>query len=178
VPKPPVLVVPGWGDSGPDHWQSLWERAAPDFRRVIQRDWLAPRCEEWVDTLAAAVRAAGTRVVIAAHSLGCIAVAHLAARGPAGVHGALLVAPPDVEAPGFAPQIEGFAPVPRTPLPFPSIVVTSRDDPYAMPGRTRVLAAAWGSRLVEHGEGGHFNTDAGFGPWPEGEALLEALRSA
>ncbi len=178
MPRPPVLIVPGWGDSGPDHWQSLWERAHPDFRRVVQRDWLSPRCPEWVDALSAAIEAAGAPVVIAAHSLGCIAVAHLAARGPVAIRGALLVAPPDVEAPEFPPVAEGFAPVPRAPLPFPSVVVASTDDPFGTIERTRALAAAWGSRLEEIGARGHVNTDAGFGPWPEGEALLDALRPA
>jgi serine hydrolase len=178
VRRPGVLIVPGWGDSGPEHWQSLWERAAPDFRRVVQRDWLAPRRTEWVDTLAAAIVEARAEVVVVAHSLGCLAVAHLPARAAASVHGALLVAPPDVEAAGFPPEIEGFAPVPRAPLAFSSIVVASTDDPFAPLAYTRQLAAAWGSRLVEIGPRGHINTDAGFGPWPEGEGLLEALRSA
>ncbi|HEV8614285.1 MAG TPA: alpha/beta hydrolase [Methylomirabilota bacterium] len=175
--KAPVLIVPGWGDSGPEHWQSLWETAHSGLRRVVQRDWLAPRCDDWVQALRAAIDASPAPPVVAAHSLGCHALAHLAARGGPAIHGALLVAPPDVETPQFPDVIQGFAPVPRTRLPFPSVMVASSDDPFATIERSRELAAAWGSRLVEIGAHGHINTDAGFGPWPQGEALLDALRA-
>jgi uncharacterized protein len=172
----PVLIVPGWGDSGPEHWQTLWERAHPDFRRVIQRDWLSPICAEWVETLTREVRAVGRPVVLAAHSLGCLAIAHAVRAGELPIHGALLVVPPDVEHPEFPPVSEGFAPIPRERLPFPSIVVGSRNDQFADFERTRALAAAWGARLVDAGKSGHLNTDAGFGPWTQGEALLAELR--
>src|SRR5438067_635125 len=135
--RPRVLVIPGWGDSGPEHWQSLWEKAHPDFQRVVQRDWLYPIGREWVETLAAGIRAAGGPVVLVAHSLGCLAVAHCARDATLPIHGALLVVPPDVERPDFPPTIEGFAPIPRARLPFPSIVVASRDDPFSE------LASAW-----------------------------------
>ena len=174
--KPPVLVVPGWGDSGPEHWQSLWEAANPDFQRVVQRDWLYPICSEWVETLGAAIRTAGAPAVLVAHSLGCLAIAHCVRSSGLPVHGALLVAPPDVERPDFPPVLEGFAPIPRGRLPFPSIVVASRNDPFSEFARAEALAAAWGSRLVDIGEQGHVNADAGLGPWPAGERLLDALR--
>jgi predicted alpha/beta hydrolase family esterase len=174
--KPRVLVVPGWGDSGPEHWQTLWEKANPDFARVVQRDWLYPICREWVETLGAAIRGAGGPVVLVAHSLGCIAIAHCARGASLPIHGALLVAPPDVEHPDFPPVMEGFAPIPRARLPFNSIVAASRNDPFSEFARAEALAAAWGSRFVDVGEHGHINADAGFGPWPLGERLLEALR--
>ncbi len=170
-----VLIVPGWGDSGPDHWQSLWEQAHPEFRRVVQRDWLYPIRAEWVETLARDVRAAGGPVVLVAHSLGCIAVAHCALDRTLPITAALLVAPPDVERPDFPPVIEGFAPIPRAPLAFPSVVVASRTDPFTAFERSRDLAAAWGSRLVDAGDLGHVNADAGVGPWPLGETLLAEL---
>ena len=170
----PVLIVPGWGDSGDEHWQSRWERANPDFRRVIQRDWLYPICREWVETLERDIAAAGGPVVLVAHSLGCLAVAHCAPT-PA-IHGALLVVPPDVERSDFPPIVEGFAPIPRTPLSFPSVVVASRNDAFTTFERSCELAAAWGSRFVDVGAHSHINADAGFGPWPLGERLLDELR--
>ena len=173
---PRVLIVPGWGDSGPEHWQSRWEQANPEFRRVVQRDWLSPVCREWVEALERAIRGAGAPVVLVAHSLGCVAVAHCARGRTLPVHGALLVAPPDVERPDFPDVIEGFAPIPREPLPFPSVVVASRDDQFSEFERTRALAVAWGSRLVDVGPLGHVNADAGLGPWPLGETLLAELR--
>ena len=87
----------------------------------------------------------------------------------------LLVAPPDVEHPDFPPVMEGFAPIPRARLPFPSLVVASRNDPFADFERSRALADAWGSRFVDAGHSGHLNADAGFGPWPLGERLLAEL---
>jgi uncharacterized protein len=172
----PVLIVPGWGDSGPEHWQTLWERADPSFRRVRQRDWDYPIRAEWVDVLEREIRAAEGPVVLAAHSLGCIAVAHCARGGALPIHAALLVAPPDVEHPDFPPVIEGFTPIPRERLAFPSVVVASRNDPYGDFERSRGLAEAWGSSFVDAGASGHINTDAGFGPWPLGETLLAELR--
>jgi len=168
-------MLPGYDDSGPGHWQTLWERAHPEYRRVQQRSWTAPVCDEWVAALDAAIVEANRAVVLVAHSLGCLTVAHHAARHARPVRGALLVAPPDADDPTFSPLIKGFRPIPRAPLPFPSIVVASDDDWYMGPDDARVLAEAWGSRFVLVEKAGHFNTDSGFGPWPEGERLLADL---
>ena len=172
---PTVLMLPGYQNSGPAHWQSLWQAAHPDYRRVEQRDWDNPSRPEWVDALDAAVRAAGGPVVLAAHSLGVMAALHWAAAHRAPVVGALLVAPADVERIEEPPSVKSFRPVPMARLPFPSIVVASDDDLFADLDRVRGWASAWGSRLVCLHGAGHVNADAGFGPWPEGEALLGEL---
>ena len=173
-----ILIVPGWQNSGPAHWQTLWQREHPEYVRVEQRDWERPVRAEWVATLEAAVVGAGGLVALVAHSLGCLAVAHWAAVGSPAAHavvGALLVAPPDVERGGALPEVAGFAPLPLAPLPFRSILVASENDPYCDIAVSRRLAAAWGSQLVSLGAAGHINTDAGYGPWPAGEALLASL---
>ena len=184
-PAPTVLVLPGYQSSGPAHWQSLWQQRHPDYRRVEQADWENPVCADWVEALDAAVRGAGGPVVLAAHSLGCIAALHWAsghrdsvvADSVVGgsVVGALLVAPADVEWLEAPPSVKSFRPIPLAPLPFPTIVVASDDDLFADVDRVRQWAAAWGSRLVCLERAGHINADAGFGPWPEGEALLAQL---
>ena len=171
----PVLILPGYDNSGPEHWQSLWEKAHPSFRRVQQRSWTEPVCDDWVAALDQALIAAPAPPVLVAHSLGGLAVAHHAARHPRPVHGALLVAPPNVDDPAFPPLIRGFRPIPRARLPFPSIVVSGSDDWYMAVDDARGLARAWGSRFVVIERGGHLNADAGFGPWPEGERLLAEL---
>ena len=171
----PVLILPGYDDSGPGHWQSLWEKAHPEYRRVQQRSWTAPVCDDWVAALDAAIATAPSPPVLVAHSLGCHAIAHHASRHTRAVHGALLVAPPNVDDPEFPAVIKGFRPIPRAPLPFPSIVVSGDDDWYMAPDDARELARAWGSRFVLLERGGHINADAGFGPWPEGEHLLAEL---
>lgn len=175
-PPPTVLVLPGYQDSGPDHWQTHLERQHPAYRRVRQRDWDHPERGAWVAALDTAVQRAGAPVVLVAHSLGAITVAHWAASARTGaVRGALLVAPADPEREGFPPEIVGFAPVPRERLPFPSVLVASADDPWMALPRATQLAQAWGSRLVNLGPAGHINTEAGFGPWPLAEQLIADL---
>jgi predicted alpha/beta hydrolase family esterase len=169
----PVLIVPGLGNSGPEHWQSLWEAEEPGFRRVEQRDWETPDCREWVLRLEETAAEAGPEAVIAAHSLGCATVAHWALQSERTVRGAFLVAPSDVEAPWYREAgLSGFDPMPLQPLPFPSLVVASSNDPYLSLKRAREFARAWGSRLVEVGDDGHLNTASGHGPWPEGRRLF------
>jgi uncharacterized protein len=172
------LNVPGYSDSGPDHWQTLWESAFPSFARVQQDDWDHPERGSWVRRLDHAVAAAG-EVVLVAHSLGCATVAHWA-RGeePGQVRAAFLVAPADVERPGFLPDAVGFSPLPLDPLPFPSLVVASEDDEYLSPRRARHLAAAWGSQLVTVGRRGHINSASGLGAWQEGQAILSQFLEA
>jgi hypothetical protein len=141
-------------------------------------DWDRPRHEEWTAALATALVNAVHPVVLAAHSLGCIATVHWASADPSGVRrvaGALLVAPPDVERPGIPDELRRFAPIPLSVLPFPSVVVGSSNDPWIAESRTRELAAAWGARYESLGAAGHVNTAAGFGAFPRGKVLLEQL---
>ncbi len=173
-----ALILPGIGDSDPEHWQSLWQQS-PAFMRVQQRDWDHPVCSEWVDVLEQSVAQAGEHVVLVAHSLGCLLVAHWAAQTNLKIKGALLVAPPSpTTAPSvdiFATAASGFLPVPMQPLNFPSIVVASSNDPYSELDFTQSCATAWGSRLVNAGAVGHINTSSGLGEWHEGFALFQQL---
>lgn len=181
-----VLVLPGLGDSGPDHWQSHWERRDPGCIRVRQDEWNAPACADWLSTLAAAVSRVDAPVVLAAHSSGCALVAHWVADARtqpdagqrlAKVRGALLVAPSDPARPNYPKGPSGFAPVPMERLPFPSIVVASDSDPYVSLQRAREYATAWGSSLVVLEDAGHINAASGHGAWPEGFELLAQLRT-
>lgn len=170
-----ALILPGYLNSGPDHWQSLWENASPAFVRVGQRDWEHPICAEWVAVLDDAVARHGAGVVLVAHSLACHLVAHWAAATARTVKGALLVAPPDPRSPNFPGAAVGFLPVPDRPFGFPSILVASANDPYAGLDFARRCAAAWGSRFVNAGAVGHINADSGLGDWREGIALFHQL---
>jgi uncharacterized protein len=174
----PVLILPGLSNSGPEHWQSLWEAAHADFVRVIQDEWEAPRCVDWVARLDQAVRATPDAVLVA-HSSACALIAHWVASQPAArVRGALLVGPSDPEAPSYPAGPTGFAPMPLVRLPFASIVVASRNDIYVSMERARHFAHAWGSRLVDVGDAGHINSASGLASWPAGFALLQELRGA
>ena len=178
----PVLILPGLGDSGPDHWQSHWERRDTACTRLMQTEWDAPLRADWVACLDAALLAVRQPAVLVGHSTACPLIAHWAVAASPGRHvhvrGALLVAPSDPEGPHYPEGPQGFSPVPLVRFPFPSIVVSSTNDPYISVTRAREYAAAWGSRYVELADAGHINVAAGFGAWPEGWALLDELRHA
>jgi predicted alpha/beta hydrolase family esterase len=174
---PPVLVLPGYGDSGPRHWQSRWEAADPTWRRVVQRDWVRPTLAEWLPALDHAIAGCERPPILVGHSLGCMLVAHWARSARRPVAAALLVAPVDVEVVVLIDDnVASFTPVPLAPLPFRSVVVASTDDPYVSPERAEAFARAWGSRFVSIGAAGHINADSGYGEWPEGRRLLDELR--
>jgi uncharacterized protein len=172
------LIIPGLGDSGPQHWQSLWEASYPEYQRVRQTDWERPRCSDWVSNLDAGISAANPPLVLVAHSMGCIGVIHWAAttrNGNKRVAAAFLVSPPDVEAETIPAGPTGFAPCPLIRLPFRSIVVASTNDPFAALDRAKTFAGAWGSEIVILESAGHINAASGHGPWPEGKRLLDKL---
>jgi predicted alpha/beta hydrolase family esterase len=169
-----VLTLAGLWNSGPQHWQTLWEQQNPAWVRVPHRDWSNPDCHEWVAELDAAIAACEGPPLLVAHSLGTMLVAQWAKSGSdLKIAGAFMVCPSDIEADSYPVDKNGFAPVPMEKLPFPSLVVASTNDPYVTIERARAIAQAWGSKLVEIGEAGHVNGDAGYGEWPEGAKLLE-----
>jgi predicted alpha/beta hydrolase family esterase len=89
---------------------------------------------------------------------------------------ALLVAVPDPSASAFpVAAATGFAPLPSKQLPFPTVLVSSSNDPYGSTEHARRCATAWGSELVEVGGLGHLNADSKLGDWPEGFRLLQSL---
>lgn len=180
--EPLVLIVPGLNDSGPGHWQTLWQQALPNAERVELGMWADPHRNTWVNQLNLAIHRAGRPVILVAHSLACHVVSWWAecerpgADGP--VKGALLVAPPEVEQGKVDERLARFAPVPSQALPFPSILAASRDDPWIAFGRARRLARVWKSRFVDAGWLGHINADSGVRDWPFGQYLLRQLSAA
>ena len=178
APAATVLTLPGWLGSGPAHWQSLWEQRH-GCQRVEQHDGQHPRRGDWSARLEEVVLAqpAGTPLLLAAHSLGCLLVAWWAAhsRHATRVSGALLVAPPEIERDDLRQQIPGWAPPARQRLPFASLVVASSDDPFGRLAHARALAQDWGAAFRDLGARGHLNADSGLGDWAQGLALLYAL---
>lgn len=170
-----VLILPGIGNSGPEHWQSLWEKANPSFARVQQRDWDHPVCKEWLDVLEKSVARSTTNVVLVAHSLACALVAHWAVNTNLTIKGALLVAPPNPDGPNFPREAVGFSPLPLKPLAFQSFVVASTNDPYGSLTFAKSAASAWGSRFESIGPAGHINSKSGLGEWHKGFSLLKQL---
>lgn len=164
-----ILIVPGYTNSGPNHWQTRWERKLSTARRVEQAEWSKPVREDWVARMIEEVNAAEKPVVIVAHSLGVATAIHALPHCTRQIAGAFLVAPPDVANPKIRPKhLMTFGPYPRDPLPFPSVMVASRNDSFGSYEHAGDIANAWGSLLVDAGDAGHINTESGHGPWPEG----------
>lgn len=171
-----ILIVPGFGDSGPEHWQSRWEAKLSTARRVTMPDWHRAEAGQWSGAIAEAVARATRPVVLIAHSLGVISIAHAASRFEGRVAGAFLVAPTNIERENLTAGISrDFLPLPREPFTFPSLLIASRSDPYCDFEVAADMANAWGSALVDAGEAGHINVDSGHGPWPEGLFRLGAF---
>ncbi len=171
-----VLILPGWQNSGPGHWQSLWE-TRHGYQRVEQHDWMQPLRGDWIARLEEVILDCDEAVVLVAHSLGCILTAAWAAhsRNTHRVKAALLVAPPDVDREEVRQLLTSWAPVPMKRLPFPSLLLASSRDPYCRPDRAQEFAAAWGAEFADVGPLGHLNADSGLGDWPEAHARLQRL---
>lgn len=168
-----VLVVPGLNNSGPQHWQSRWQRLYPGFERVEQEHWDVPALALWSRRLLEVLRAPSTRpVLLVAHSFGCLTTVHSALTTEPLleelVAGALLVAPADPEKFGVSAEL-------RSSLPFPALLVGSQNDPWMAAGRALMWAKVWGAEYVDAGPLGHINAESDLGDWLYGQSLLQRL---
>lgn len=164
-----ILLVPGLNNSGPGHWQTRWEERFPAFERVEQWHWDRPRLDAWSDQVGHMLRRSKRPTLLVAHSFGCLASVHRAALGAPQLAGALLVAPADPRKFGVDGEL------PTVPLPIPSIVIGSEDDPWMPAARARRWANRWGSQFVNAGALGHINADSGLEDWPFGLLQLAQL---
>lgn len=192
------LLLPGWQNSGPAHWQSIWETQLP-AQRVMQHDWMHPLRGDWItrledhvlsipehsaqqarrQTAENALKIEEKSIIFIGHSLGCHLVAAWAvlSKQTHRIQGALLVAPPDGVREQFPQELKSWRPPVLQKLPFPSICVISSNDPFCDLQAGKDMAAAWGSELIELGDKGHINADSGLLDWPQGKALLAKLAS-
>lgn len=175
-----VLTLPGYQNSGANHWQSRWEQLATEHgtpvERVQQADWDSPVCADWAAVLIQNIKSHDGSVVLAAHSLGCLLTAHIAHHADddvlSKIKGALLVAPPDPAGAVFPATAQGFSHESQTPFAFKSILVASSNDEYASFEYAQNCARNWGSTLINIGARGHINGDSGLADWPEAWAML------
>jgi len=168
-----VLIHPGLGGAGADHWQTHWEQAFPDFVRVQQADWDRPVYDVWAAKLTEYVNQATKPVVLVPHSAGTSLVMKWSFDQPEAVKkvaGVFFVAPSDRDrwkTPGGAgPQ--GFGGMILKRLPYPSAVVAGRDDDRVTFDRAQAFAQAWGSLFFDGGMHGHLGSAAKLGVWPAG----------
>ena len=167
------LIQPGWQNSGPHHWQTLWEaQLGHAVTRVQQLDWMVPERSAWTASLEQAIRRTPAPVVILAHSIGCLAAIFAIAAAP--VAAVVLVAPADAERSGAPGTLHTFTPIPMTPLSLPALVVASDSDPYCTLERAEAFAQAWKADLEVVSGGGHINAETGFGPWTDGWLMVGA----
>jgi uncharacterized protein len=172
------LILPCRDNAGPDHWQSHWQAALPGMTRVEQDEWVSPRLSPWAARLDEYVARASRPVVLIAHSLGTSLIMHWAHRSDTSrIAGAFMVAPSDRGPDDIWPEAgaSGFAPMVLAPLPFPAMVLASRNDPYVAFDRAQAFATAWGATLVDTGQSGHMGNSASLGLWPEGLVHLGAF---
>jgi len=183
-----TLTLPGWLNSGQDHWQTRWEQLH-GAQRVQQDNWEQPLRGDWLSALEEhmlfvadhaarnTTNGAPTRFAIAAHSLGCHLLAAWAAHSKHAhwVVAALLVAPPDLSQTDTTPAVARWHPPEMAALPFKAVVWGSDNDTYASWDSTQAIAAQWGASTVCMAQGGHINADTGLGDWPQGWQSLQAL---
>jgi serine hydrolase len=166
-----ILIVPGLGNASPLHWQSRWLAKMPTARRVEQSNWDHPVCSAWTAGVNVAIAAATKPVILVAHSVGVLTVAHAAGDwNPDKIAGAFLVGPSDWDRPEMENKYpgHGFSPVREKPLGCPAVVLASTNDPTCTPETAERWAKAWSAQFAIAGEVGHFDESDGFGPWPEG----------
>ena len=175
--KHTILIVTGLGDSGETHWQNYWLQHFETSQKVVQKDWDNPLLKDWLESLNTSIESAEGEIIIVAHSLACSLISHwLKENKNHKIVGALFVAPADVDSPAHTPEeIRNFSPIPLLKLDFPSIVITSSNDPYISVERAEFLAEKWGSSFINIGEKGHLNSDSKLEPWPEGQQILQSL---
>lgn len=168
------LIIPGYGNSDSEHWQTYFEKRLPDCVRVQQKSWEKPMCIDWVNTINKAIMHYDqTTIVLISHSMGGIAIAHWAKEFNIKIKGAMIVAPPDLDNPWQDLGLESFAPIPLLKFPFPSVIIGSTNDNWVTKERIQLFAQNWGSKLLLINNAGHINTNSGYGDWEEGLQILK-----
>ncbi|MDX7998664.1 alpha/beta hydrolase [Xenorhabdus sp. Reich] len=170
------LIVPGYTNSGPDHWQSYLERKYSNIIRVQQSDWNSPIREKWINRLDETIEKTSGEIFLIGHSCGAVTVTQWAAeRKCSRIKGALLVAPADIDSPDAPSEIQVQRPMAMSPLPFPSTIVCSDNDEFLSLEKARTLANCWKSDLIVLPGAGHIHTAAGYGEWLAGECIINEI---
>lgn len=163
------VLVPGFKDSGPHHWQSEWQALSPAFRRITQRRWDERAIDRWIAAISRLLASCGKPAVLIGHSLGAVAACSLPQEDHGKVAGLFIVAPPEPS------MFHAEDVIPTARLYAPAVVIASHDDPVMSFSRAQWFAERWGARLVDLGDAGHINCESGFGVWRGGLELLAAF---
>ncbi|CAL2108474.1 Serine hydrolase family protein [Tenacibaculum sp. 190524A02b] len=169
-------IIPGYGNSDKEHWQTYFESKLENSKRIVQDNWIKPVLEDWVDRIEKTLSNENlSDIILIAHSLGGIALTHWVKKYDKKIKGALIVAPADIENPFEDRALESFTPIPKINLPFPSILVCSTNDNWMNLERAKLFASSWGSELIILKDAGHVSSNDGFGSWENGLKILRKL---
>jgi uncharacterized protein len=171
------FIIPGLGNSGPEHWQTYFEKSGKNFQRINQQDWKSPNCIDWIRTIDNVLLNYDlSKIILIGHSLGCAAIVHWASLHNKVIKGVLLVAPSDLETPQYKIfPAKGFSPIPKQKINFKTIVVASSDDIWVSIDRAKYFADCWGSEFINIGKAGHINAESGYGQWIKGLEILKTI---
>ena len=134
--QPPLLIVPGRGNSEAGHWQTLIERRFSGAQRVEQEHWETPELDAWSRRIDEVVRRLDRQPLIVAHSFGCLATAYAQITLGTPVGATLFVAPADPQR--FALPERLF----QERLRQPGFLVASDNDPWMSHERAIAMANA------------------------------------
>jgi len=161
----PLLIVPGFNGSGPDHWQSWLQQQVSTSTRVDGIAWEQPVLAQWAGRVRDVLAKAEQPVWIIAHSFGSLASVVAAADRPEQVAQLILVAPADparFDCMGLRPENIGFDSrytldhaLPARRLQVRGLVVASRNDSWLHYDKAAAMAKQWGLALHDAGDAGH-----------------------
>ncbi len=167
--KEKILILHGWHGSDAPHWQDwLYHQLLEAGYSVMfpqLSDTKQPKKEVWLREAQAAYNALNPDVVIA-HSMGNTLWFHLCNEGlVAPVKRLLLVAPPR-DLSDYSDVADFFPVAPKDCCADEVLMVSSTDDPYMSKAEAAEFARAHNFKQKVVQNGGHINSDSGFGPWP------------
>lgn len=178
-----LLIVPGFGGSGPLHWQSWIAKKYESAIWVNDLPLLEPKIHIWANAICRAIDQIEGEILILAHSFGCLASSLAIARHPQRVAAAILVAPASParfsENGHILPEHDGTKTIkhllPTQPLAVTGLVIASENDPWMPFNQAAKLAKNFGFPTINLGLSGHINVDSGHGPWPLIDVLIGNL---
>ncbi len=169
-----IYTIPGLYGSGPDHWQTHWEKLY-GYTRIEQADWNNPDYNKWYNNLFEKISSSGEQsVVLVAHSLGCHLIAKSYPQLKQWIKGIFFVAPPDLDADVLKKNLSGFKSVPVV-FECPSWLVYSENDPFASVQYSKKMGLNYEMKCINVGLKGHINSYSNIGNWDEGIWLLNQM---
>jgi uncharacterized protein len=170
-----IKLVPGLNNSGPEHWQSIWEKKY-GFERINQEEWDYPVYNEWEKNFIENLeRDNKCGTVLIAHSLGCLLTVKAMPKIRKYLKAVFLVAPPDPKDKQFPKFLASFGYLPEVQLEVPGMLVYSENDQYSSPMFCIQKGKQWGLETISVGRKGHINSESNIDDWSEGFNLFQKL---